>query len=280
MRDVAIVGAGELGGALAHVLARSDAASAIRLIDDTGRVAEGKALDIAQAAPIDGFATSLAGSTDLSTVAGAALVVIADRVGEGEWQGEDGLMLLTRLAALASSAVILCAGASQRDLIERGVRELHVNRERLFGSAPEALVGAARAIVALELNGSPRDVALAVLGVPPAQIVVPWGDVTVGGLVMTSAIDEPSRRRVSARLPAMWPPGPYALATAATKVIEAMFGRTRAMASCFVAPDDSAGARTRTIALPVRLGSSGIVQVVVPSLSIGDRVALDNAMML
>ena len=50
MREVAIVGAGELGGLTAHALARRNAAGLIRLIDDAGRVAEGKALDISQAA--------------------------------------------------------------------------------------------------------------------------------------------------------------------------------------------------------------------------------------
>src|SRR5213593_3981656 len=54
MRDVAIIGAGEVGGTLAHALARSNIARVIRLIDDVGRVAEGKALDIAQAASIEG----------------------------------------------------------------------------------------------------------------------------------------------------------------------------------------------------------------------------------
>jgi hypothetical protein len=50
--------------------------------------------------------------------------------------------------------------------------------------------------------------------------------------------------------------------------------------SCYVAPDDSAGTRTRTAALPVRIGPTGIESVVVPSLSVVDRIALDNAMLL
>ena len=54
MRDIAIIGAGELGGATAHALARSHVATAVLLVDDRGRVAEGKALDIMQAAPIEG----------------------------------------------------------------------------------------------------------------------------------------------------------------------------------------------------------------------------------
>ena len=83
MREVAIVGAGELGGLIAHALARRNAAGLVRLIDDAGRVAEGKALDISQAAPVEGFTAIVVGSTDLSTAAGADIVVIADRAGRG-----------------------------------------------------------------------------------------------------------------------------------------------------------------------------------------------------
>ena len=280
MKDVAIIGAGELGGALAHVLARRDVAAEIRLIDNSGRVAAGKSLDIEQAASIDRFATRLSGSTDISTAAGAAVIVVADRVSGGEWQSEDGLTLLKRIRQMASGAIVLCAGASQRELVERGVGHLAVGRSRLFGSAPEALAAAARAIIALETNSSPRDVALALVGVPPSQIVLPWDDVTIGGFAATRVLDEPARRRITARLPALWPPGPYALAAAASKAIESILGPSRQRVICFVAPDESSGARTRTAALPVRLSAAGIADVVLPSLNVHDRVALDNAMML
>ena len=104
-------------------------------------------------------------------------------------------------------------------------------RTRLFGSAPESLAAAARALVALAVNGSPRDVALSVLGVPPAHTVIPWADATVAGFALTRLVDEPSRRRLGARVAALWPPGPYALAAAATAVVEAMAGRSRRVAS-------------------------------------------------
>jgi len=278
MHEVAIIGAGELGGALAHVLARRDAVRSIRLVDEKGRVAEGKALDIAQAAPVEGFATRMTGSTDVATAAGASVIVLADRAAGGEWQGDDALQLVRQLARSAPQAMLLCAGAAQRDTIDVGVRELRVSRARLFGSAPEALASGARALVALAVNGSPRDVALSVLGVPPSQAVVLWEDATLAGLSLTRLLDEPTRRRLSTRIAALWPPGPYALATAATMVIEAMAGRSRRIASCFVAPDPAEGRKTRTAALPVRLGPAGIEDVVVPSLSVVERVALENAM--
>jgi malate dehydrogenase len=280
VEDIAIIGAGDLGGALADALARLDIAASIRLIDDAGRVAEGKALDITQAAPIEGFSTRVSGSSDLAAAGGATLVVIADRVRGAEWQGEDGLMLLKRLTPFASRAPILCAGASQRELVDRGVRQLHVAPERLFGTAPEALAGGARALIALAIDGSPGDVALSVLGVPPSHIVIPWEDATAAGFALTRLIDEPARRRLVARIAALWPPGPYALAAASAKAVGAMCGRTRRVVSCFVAPNDADGVRKRTAALPARLSSTGIERIALPELNGADRVALDNAMLL
>src|SRR3954453_12484998 len=80
MQQVAILGAGELGGAVAHALARRDLVRSIVIVDESGRVAAGKALDIAQAAPVEQFATELSGSTDVSVAAGATLIVLADRM--------------------------------------------------------------------------------------------------------------------------------------------------------------------------------------------------------
>jgi malate dehydrogenase len=278
MREVAIVGAGELGGAVAHVLARRDVVRSLVLVDESGRVAAGKALDIAQAAPVEGFATQLVGTTDIATVAGAAVVIVAERFAGGPWSTEDGLLLLKRVTQTAPRAAILCAGASYRELVERGVRELRIDRRRLFGSAPEALAAGARALVALAVNGSPREVALSVLGVPPSHTVIPWEDATIGGYALNRQMDEPSRRRLAARIAALWPPGPHALASAAAAVVEAMAGGSRRVASCFVAPDTASGTRARTAALPVRFNADGIASVLQPSLSVVERVALDNAM--
>src|SRR5258707_765836 len=197
MQNVAIIGAGSLGGATAHALARSNLVRTITLIDETRRVAAGKALDIAQAAPVEGFATQLSGATDVSMAAGASVVILADRIAGGEWQGADRRVLLTRLSQTASGAVILCAGTAQRELIDRGGRDVKFARTRLFGSAPESLAAAARALVALAVDGSPRDISLSVLGVPPAHTVIPWADATVAGFALTRLVDEPAPRRLN-----------------------------------------------------------------------------------
>jgi len=277
---VAIVGGGEVGGLLAHVLARRDIASDVCLVDDNGRAAAGKALDITQAAPVEGFASRLTGTDDLTAIAGAPVVALADPFGAKDRPAEAALSLLKRLRDVSPASVIVCAGAADCDLIERGVRELHVPRARLLGSAPEALVGGVRALAALEVDGSPSDVSLSVLGLPPHHVVIPWEDATVNGFSLIRFLNEPARRKLDARAAGLWPPGPYALASAAARVIHTILGGSRRLTTCFVAPDDSAGVRARAAALPVRLGRTGVLDVEMPQLSVRERVRLENAMML
>jgi malate dehydrogenase len=280
MTRVAIVGGGETGSLLAHVLARRHIASDICLIDDNGRAAEGKALDLTQAAPIERFAAAISGSADLSLVAGAQVVAVADPFAANPRHVDNALLLLKRIRDFAPAALIVCTSAADCDVIGRAGRERHASRSRLIGSAPEALVGGVRALAAIELAAAPSDISLSVLGVPPDHIVIPWEDATVRGLSMIRFLSEPARRRLDARAAAVWPPGPYALAAAAGKVIDAAVAGLRRLVACFVAPDDSAGLRARTAALPVRIGPAGVLEIAVPELNARERVRLENAMML
>ena len=170
MAVVAIVGAGTLGGALAQTIAARDRVRSVRLVDEAVDVAAGKALDIRQSAPLDRFGTRVTAHGDLAAAADADIVVLAGPVGapEPEWTETAGLALLRRLGAGGVAPLILCAGASHRRLVERGVAELGAPPRRLFGSAPEALRAAVTAVVALDAGCPASDVALTVVGIPPA----------------------------------------------------------------------------------------------------------------
>jgi malate/lactate dehydrogenase len=280
MREVAILGAGELGGLTAHIIARRNAARTVRLIDDAGRIAEGKALDLNQAAASERFATIVTGSTDLASAAGADVIVIADRSGGVEWSGEEGLTLVRRIRSLAPRAAVVAAGAGHCELVDRCVRELRVPRTQIVGSGGEAYASAATAIVALELDVSPRDVAIAILGIPPRHVVVGWEHATVAGFAITARLGEPIRRQLTLKIRALWPVGPHTLASAACKVVEMLAGRSRRSVTTFVGPDDLSGSRHRAAALPIQIDRDGNIEVVAPPLSAMEQVALDNAMLL
>jgi malate dehydrogenase len=275
-----ILGAGELGGAVARQLAVSDTAGRIVLVDDSGSVAAGKALDILQASPVEASSAAISGTTDVSAVVGASLIVVADRHGPSseEWQEEAGLALIRRVASLNETAPILCAGACQASLIERGVADLGLPRRRLFGSAPEALRSAVTAVTALEAGCAPRDIMLMVLGRPPQLTIVPWEEASIAGSSATSVLTPPALSRLDQRLPRLWPPGPMTLAGAATRVARAALTRSPQTVAVFVALLQGEGHAGRAAALPVQLDPAGIARLVAPSVSARDRVRLEVAL--
>jgi malate dehydrogenase len=277
---VVILGAGDIGAALARQIASADVVSSITLVDEAAGVAAGKALDIAQAGAVDGYGTALAGTDDVSAVAGRAVVVLADRAGSpaAEWQGEPGLALLKRVAALAPPAPIVCAGASGLDLVERGVGELGIPRARLFGSAPEALRSAVQMMTALEAGAAAPDVSVAVLGRPPRQIIVSWDDASIAGRRATDVLSAAQLARLDARVARLWPPGPVALATAAARLVRTALERSTRVHMAFVGLTRDEGTPGRAAMLPVVLQPSGIVQVIAPALTPRDRVRLETVL--
>ena len=81
MKRVAIVGAGEIGAAVARALAEREVVREVTLINQSSLVASGKALDILQSGPLEGSDTRVIGAPDLDAVVGTDVVVIADRHG-------------------------------------------------------------------------------------------------------------------------------------------------------------------------------------------------------
>ena len=280
MMRVCIVGAGELGGAIAQALAEHERAASVLLIDGAGAVAAGKALDLRQACAIDGFHTRLEGSTDITRVAGCAVCVLADRHGSSpsEWRDDEGLALLSRLAPLAGEAPLVFAGATQAPLMQTAASELRLRRERLLGSAPEALAAAIRGIVAMEARCSPREVMLTVLGTPPAGFIVPWSEASIGGYALDRVLSPVQLTRLEARAARLWPPGPFALGMAAATVVAALLGASRRAHNVFAALDGEFGVRGRVGVLPALLAPSGIVHRRVPALDGRERVRLDVAL--
>jgi malate dehydrogenase len=278
MAFTAIVGAGAIGGALAHRLAARGRVLEVRLIDEAGSIAQGKALDILQSAPIERFGTRLTSSNSLDAAAGASAIVMADSAdGHVEHSGERGLMMVRRLAAIDSTAPFVFAGGRQRELMARAVSELRLPPRRLIGSAPAALESAVRALTALEFNGTGVDVQLLVVGVPPRAAVVAWESATAGGQPIASLVAPHRLAAIAARLPGLWPPGPQTLASAASRAAEAIACGSRRRFTCFVSLEEPP-LRGAIGAMPVELDGGGIARVLVPALSRQERTQFENAL--
>jgi malate dehydrogenase len=273
---IAIIGSGPLGGAVAHTLAVRDRVAEVRLIDPARSIAQGKALDIQQSGPIDGFSVSLTAEASVEAAVGAQVVVIADTTDGNEHAGEPGLALVRQLIRAGHRGPVLFAGAQQTELMGKAVTELHLPREQAIGSAPFALESALRALAGLLLDGSAVEVSLRVVGVPPRHAVVAWQEATAFGQPLTALLPAHEIAGLSSKIPGLWPPGPFALSSAAACLVEAIACGSRKHYSCFIVADEGP-VRAAVIAMPVEVGPGGVVRILEPALTRQERTGMENA---
>ena len=281
MLSVAVVGASPLGGSIAHRLAAQLGVREVRLIDSAVSVAEGTALDIQQAGPVEQFDTAVIGKGNLHDVVGVDIVVLAGPAGGStpEWSEVAGLEVLEQIARLNHHALVVCAGSTHRSLVERAVASKWLPRRRVIGSGPSALAAAIRAIVALELRCSAGDVSLAVLGRPPQHLVVPWSEASVRGVTVPRLLEPQRLASLQQRVTLIWPPGPYALAAAAARLCNSVANGTADRGfPCYVVLEGELGVRGSAVAVTVELDATGVSRVVEPVLSVRERTQLESGL--
>ena len=235
MPFVAILGAGPLGGALTYTLASRARFDEVRLIDSAGTVAVGKALDIRQAGPPDGYSTRVTGHAEITSAAGAWVVVLADPLqgSDPAHAATDPTVLLRKTCAISPGAMLVCAAASHAPLLRQLVGEGVCAPDLLVGSAPGAAVSTAQSLVALAAGSAPAEVAVGLMSSPETGTpTIDWQRASVRGRRADDILTAEQRDRVGRQLAAAWPPGPYALAASAARIAEAAwFGSRRSHAA-------------------------------------------------
>jgi len=275
MISVAILGAGELGATLARRLAESGRCRSVVLVDaDEGR-AKGKALDLLQSGPVEGYDTRLVGALSLDGLGALDALVVADPpdlpVAAPDVAPPESFV--KSLARATGPGVLLVASAHGAALVGAAVRA-GLARARVLGSSPLATAGALRAGLGEELQVAARQIELTVLGLPPDRPILPRGSATVGGLpverlspLAERRVLEAVRRRV---------PGPVALAVAAERVLAAVFARATSVLPSFAVLEGEYGHRHAAVAVPCRLGRGRLQGIVEVALDGVDRTAFDN----
>ena len=133
-------------------------------------------------------------------------------------------------------------------------------------------------MVALEAEISPAEIAVMVVGRPPAELIVPWDAASIGGRRAIDVLSPPAITRLERRLDRLWPPGPLTLGAAAAAALRTMLTRAPRLHLAQVVVTRDEGPSSGSAILPVRLDGSGICRVEPPSLSSRDRVRLDTVL--
>lgn len=277
MSIVAILGAGPIGASVAQTLARRARVRDVRLIDDAATVAAGKALDIRQSGPVEGYDTWVSGIGDVLAAVGADVIVIADAHIDGEWAGDRGLALVRRLVIAGATAPIVFAGTNQTWLMEAAVRELQVPSDRVIGSAAAVMCGAAATLAGTECALSGADVRVTVCGRPPA-LVAAWSAATVGGSQLIDRVPAHRIRALSHTLTSQWPPRPYAIGAATAPIVEGLLNGTRRDTPGVTVLVGEFGLRGVACLLPLALGDGRVQARVIPSLSAQERTDVLNSL--
>lgn len=238
MPFVAIFGAGPLGGALAHALADRARFDEVRLIDPEKTLAQGKALDILQSGPVDGYSTRVTGHASLAAADGAWVVLLADPV------QPDPLGQLQELHRRSPGALVICADAGHQLVLARAVATGAVPPDRLVGSAPAAAASAARALLALDADLGPSAIQVGLTSADAGRTPcrVDWSRTAIDGVPADAALRREQQARLDARLDGLWPPGPLTLAAVATRVAEAAWFGARQSFPCWWVTDGGASA--------------------------------------
>ncbi|MBA3677694.1 MAG: malate dehydrogenase [Sphingosinicella sp.] len=90
-KKIALIGAGMIGGTLAHLAAIREMGDIV-LFDIAEGIPEGKALDLAQAAPVEGFDVSLKGTSDYADIAGADVCIVTAGIARKPGMSRDDLL--------------------------------------------------------------------------------------------------------------------------------------------------------------------------------------------
>ncbi len=90
-KKIALIGAGNIGGTLAHLAAMKELGDVV-LFDIAEGMPQGKALDIAQSAPMDGFDSKLTGTNDYRDIAGADVIIVTAGVPRKPGMSRDDLV--------------------------------------------------------------------------------------------------------------------------------------------------------------------------------------------
>ena len=169
---IALIGAGNIGGTLAHLAALKELGDIV-LFDIADGIPQGKALDIAESTPIEGASVGLSGSKNYSAIKGADVIIVTAGVARKPGMSRDDLLginlnVMKQVGAgikkYAPKAFVICI-TNPLDAMVWALR-------KFSGLKPNMVVGMAgvldsarfRHFLAEEFKVSPKDVTAFVLG--------------------------------------------------------------------------------------------------------------------
>jgi malate dehydrogenase len=283
-KKIALIGAGMIGGTLAHLAAKKELGDIV-LFDIAEGMPQGKALDLAQCGPVEGFDTNIKGTNDYADIAGADVIIVTAGVARKPGMSRDDLLGINLgvmksvgegIKMFAPDAFVICI-TNPLDAMVWALREFSgLPHQKVVGMA--GVLDSARfaTFLAWEFGVSVKDVNAFVLGghgdtmVPVTSYTtvsgIPVDDLVKMGKSSKAKIDEIVARTRSGggEIVALLKTGSayYAPATSAIAMAEAyLFDQKRILPSA-VYVDGKYGLDGLYVGVPAVLGANGVEEVI------------------
>ena len=256
---------------------------------------QGKALDIVQSAPILSFDTHIIGTNSYQETANSDVVVITSGSGRKPGMTRDELLQInvkiitevTRNVVNHSPNCIIIMVTNPVDVMTYlAIRTSQFPRNRAFGLSGVLDSARLRSFIAAELKVSVNDVSAYVLGQHGSNMVVIPRLATVGGIPITKLLPQETIDKLIARtirggeeIIGLLKTGSafYAPSAAAARMVETVILDKKEVLPCATYLKGEYGINDTVISVPVKLGKSGIEQIIELDLTPEEKQALANS---
>ena len=283
-KKIALIGAGNIGGTLAHLAAMKELGDIV-LFDIAEGIPQGKALDLAQCGPVEGFDAKITGTNDYADIAGADVVIVTAGIPRKPGMSRDDL-LKTNLSVMKAvgegikancpDAFVICI-TNPLDAMVWALREFSGQPHNMVVGMAGVLDSARfSTFLAWEFGVSVRDVNTFVLGghgdtmVPVVQYStvngIPVPDLVRMGLSTQERIDAIVQRTRSGggEIVGLLKTGSafYAPATSAIAMAEAYLRDQKRILPCAAHLTGQYGVDDLYVGVPAIIGAGGIEKVI------------------
>ncbi len=273
---VTVVGAGNVGATCADVLAYREIANEVVLVDIKEGIAEGKALDIWQKAPINLYDTRTTGSTnDYGKTAGSDVVVITSGLPRKPGMSRDDLIetnagivksVTENVIKHSPEAIIIIVSNPLDVMTYQAHLTSNLPRTRVFGMAGILDTARYRAFLAEALDVSPKDIQALLMGGHGDTMVPLPRYTTVAGIPVTEMIDKEKLDAIIERtkfgggelVKLMGTSAWYAPGSAAAQMVEAIAKDQKRVFPVCAKLEGEYGIDDCYLGVPVVLGKNGI----------------------
>jgi malate dehydrogenase len=293
-KKVTVIGAGNVGATAAQRLAEKELCDVV-LVDIIEGVPQGKALDLAEAAPIEKHDAHLVGTNGYDASANSDIVIITAGIPRKPGMSRDDLLttnagivkkVAQEVASRSPNATLIFVSNPLDAMCHVALDASRFPKQRVIGMAGVLDSARFRAFIAMELNVSVENTHAFVLGGHGDTMVPLPRYSSVAGIPITELMS-PERiqslvqrtRNGGAEIVSLLKTGSayYAPASAAVEMAESILKDKKKVLPCAAYLEGEYGIRDLFIGVPVKLGAQGVEQVIEIKLSAEENAALQKS---